>query len=147
MQGIVWEVPLQPSLKPLRVYHKLSPMHGCKERMGAQRGTKVAPQCKHCSCCSGWKGTTQNEATSESKYQAGFGVIICGQNPLTFMISKYSTAVLYDNPYWLNNYEFYHILVKLYISLKSPKAIKALLCTYFSIGLSNYYSWIVYRVT
>ena len=33
---------------------------------------------------------------SESKYQAGFGVIILGQNPLTFMIPIYSTTVLYD---------------------------------------------------
>ena len=32
---------------------------------------------------------------SESKYQAGFGVIILGQNPLTFMIPIYSTTVLY----------------------------------------------------
>ena len=31
---------------------------------------------------------------SESKYQAGFGVIILGQNPLTFMIPIYSTTVL-----------------------------------------------------
>ena len=33
---------------------------------------------------------------SESKYQAGFGVIISGQNPQTFMIYIYSTTVLYD---------------------------------------------------
>ena len=35
---------------------------------------------------------------SESKYQAGFGVIISGQNPQTFMIPIYSTSdtVLYD---------------------------------------------------
>ena len=33
---------------------------------------------------------------SESKYQAGFGVITLGQNPLTLMIPIYSTAVLYD---------------------------------------------------
>ena len=32
----------------------------------------------------------------ESKYQAGFGVIISGQNPQTFMIPIYSTTVLYD---------------------------------------------------
>ena len=32
----------------------------------------------------------------ESKYQAGFGMIILGQNPLTFMIPIYSTTVLYD---------------------------------------------------
>ena len=29
---------------------------------------------------------------SESKYQAGFGVKIGGQNPLTFMIPIYSTT-------------------------------------------------------
>ena len=34
---------------------------------------------------------------SESKYQAGFGVIISGQNPQTFMIPIYSITVLYDN--------------------------------------------------
>ena len=33
----------------------------------------------------------------ESKYQAGFGVIILGQNPLTFMIPIYSTTILYDS--------------------------------------------------
>ena len=33
----------------------------------------------------------------ESKYQAGFGMIILGQNPLTFMIPIYSTTVLYDD--------------------------------------------------
>ena len=32
---------------------------------------------------------------SESKYQAGFGVIVLGQNPQTFMIPIYSTTVLY----------------------------------------------------
>ena len=32
----------------------------------------------------------------ESEYQAGFGVIISGQNPQTFMIPIYSTTVLYD---------------------------------------------------
>jgi len=32
----------------------------------------------------------------ESKYQAGVGVIILGQNPQTFMIPIYSTTVLYD---------------------------------------------------
>jgi len=35
------------------------------------------------------------------KYQAGFGVIILGQNPQTFMIPAYSTTVLYDDPYCL----------------------------------------------
>jgi len=39
----------------------------------------------------------QYSKLSESKYQAGFGVIILGQNPLTFMIRIYSTTVLYDN--------------------------------------------------
>ena len=34
---------------------------------------------------------------SESKYQAGFGVIISGQNPQTFTIPIYSTTVLYDS--------------------------------------------------
>jgi len=33
---------------------------------------------------------------SESKYQAGFGVIISGQNLQTFMIPMYSTTILYD---------------------------------------------------
>ena len=32
----------------------------------------------------------------ESKYQAGFGAIISGQNPQTLMIPIYSTIVLYD---------------------------------------------------
>ena len=32
---------------------------------------------------------------SKSKYQAGFGVIISGQNPQTFLIPIYSTTVLY----------------------------------------------------
>ena len=35
----------------------------------------------------------------ESKYQAGFGVIISGQNPQTFMIPIYSNTVLYDSIY------------------------------------------------
>jgi len=34
-----------------------------------------------------------------SKYQAGFGVIILGQNPQTFMIPINSTTVLYDRLY------------------------------------------------
>jgi len=34
-----------------------------KKRMGDQRGTKVAPWCKHCSSCCWWKGTSQDEAT------------------------------------------------------------------------------------
>ena len=33
-----------------------------------------------------------NPKLSESKYQAGFGVIISGQNPQTFMIPIYSTT-------------------------------------------------------
>ena len=39
----------------------------------------------------------QYSQTVRSKYQAGFGVIILGQNPLTFMIPIYSTTVLYDS--------------------------------------------------
>ena len=39
---------------------------------------------------------------SESKYQAGFGEIILGQNPQTFMIPIYSTTVLYDNAMYKN---------------------------------------------
>ena len=39
---------------------------------------------------------TNTPKLSESKYQASFGVIILGQNPLTFMIPIYSTTVLYD---------------------------------------------------
>jgi len=37
-------------------------LRGCEERMGDQRGTKVAPWCKHCSSCGWWKGTSQDEA-------------------------------------------------------------------------------------
>jgi len=65
-QGIVWGVPQQSvclALKPLRVYRKLSPLRSCEERMGDQRGTKVAPWCKHCSCCGWWIGTSQDKAT------------------------------------------------------------------------------------
>jgi len=43
-----------------------------------------------------WLCLTNAPELSESKYQAGFGVIILGQNPLTFIISIYSTTVLYD---------------------------------------------------
>ena len=43
--------------------YKLSPIRSCEERMGAQRGLKVASWCKHCSCCGWWKGTSQDEAT------------------------------------------------------------------------------------
>jgi len=38
----------------------------------------------------------QYSQTAKSKYQAGFGEIILGQNPRTFMIPTYRT-VLYDN--------------------------------------------------
>jgi len=38
----------------------------------------------------------QYSQLSESKYQAGFGVIILGHNPLTFTILIYNTTVLYD---------------------------------------------------
>jgi len=41
-------------------------------------------------------GLTNAPKVSESKYQAGFWVIILGQNPQTFMIPVYSTTVLYD---------------------------------------------------
>jgi len=34
-----------------------SPVYSCEERMGAQKGSKVAPWCKHCSCCNWSKGT------------------------------------------------------------------------------------------
>ena len=46
----------------------------------------------------GWLSLTNTPKVSESKYQAGFGVIILGQNPQTFMIPIYtcSTTVLYD---------------------------------------------------
>ena len=40
-------------------------------------------------------GLTNTPKLLESKYQTGFGVIIWGQNPLTFMIPIYSTTVLY----------------------------------------------------
>ena len=43
-----------------------------------------------------WLYLTNTPKVSESKYQAGFGMIILGQNPLTFMIPIYSTTVLYD---------------------------------------------------
>ena len=44
-----------------------------------------------------WLCLTNAPKVSESKYQAGFGVIISGKNPQTFMIPIYSTTVLYDN--------------------------------------------------
>ena len=51
-----------------------------------------------------WLSITNAPKVSESKYQAGFGVIISGQNPQTFMIPIYSTAVLYDN-FWISMQE------------------------------------------
>jgi len=65
-QGIAREVlhwSLCLVLKPFCVYRKLSPYAVVKKRMGDQRGTKVAPWCKHCSSCSWWKGTSRDEAT------------------------------------------------------------------------------------
>ena len=44
-----------------------------------------------------WLCLTNTPKLSESKYQAGFGVMILGQNPLTFMIPIECTFVLYDN--------------------------------------------------
>jgi len=38
----------------------------------------------------------QYSQSARKQYQAGFGVIISGQNPQTFMIPIYSTTVLYD---------------------------------------------------
>ena len=43
-----------------------------------------------------WLRLTNTPKVSESKYQAGFGVIISGQNPQTFMIPIYRSTVLYD---------------------------------------------------
>ena len=45
-----------------------------------------------------WLCLTNTPKLSESKYQAGFGVIKfwAKLNPLTFMIPIYSTTVLYD---------------------------------------------------
>ena len=43
-----------------------------------------------------WLSLTNTPKVPESKYQAGFGVIILGQNPQTFKIPIYSTTVLYD---------------------------------------------------
>ena len=45
-----------------------------------------------------WLSLTDTPKVPESKYQAGFGVIVSGQNPQTFMIPIYTTTVLYDNP-------------------------------------------------
>jgi len=62
--SIAWEVPhrsLCLVLKPFRVYRKLSPYAVVKKRMGDQRGTKIAPWCKHCSSCGCWKGTSRDE--------------------------------------------------------------------------------------
>ena len=44
-----------------------------------------------------WLCLTNTPKLSESKYQAGFGMIILRENPQTFMIPIYSTTVLYDN--------------------------------------------------
>ena len=44
-----------------------------------------------------WLSLTNAPKVSESKYQAGFEVIISDQNHQTFMIRIYSTSVLYDN--------------------------------------------------
>ena len=55
-------------------------LRGCEERMGDQRGTKVAPWCKHCSCCSWWKGTSQDEAmliSEETKFLAQAILKLC----------------------------------------------------------------------
>jgi len=63
--GIAREVPHQSLclvLKPFCVYRKSSPYAVVKKRMGDRRGTKVTPWCKHCSSCSCWKGTAQDEA-------------------------------------------------------------------------------------
>ena len=60
----LWKVSQQYvclTLKPLHANHKLSPIHSCEERVGAHRGTKVAPWYKHCSC-GWWKGTSWDEA-------------------------------------------------------------------------------------
>ena len=46
-----------------------------------------------------WLCLTNTPKVPESKYQAGFGVIILGQNPQTFMILIYSTTVLYDDAF------------------------------------------------
>ena len=45
-----------------------------------------------------WLCLTNTPKLPENKYQAGFEVIILGQNPQTFMIPIYSTTVLYDEP-------------------------------------------------
>ena len=43
-----------------------------------------------------WLCLTNASKLLERKYQVGFGEIILGQNPQTFMIPIYSTTVLYD---------------------------------------------------
>ena len=40
-----------------------SHLRSSEKWMGAQRMTKVALRCKYCSCCSWWKGTSQDKAT------------------------------------------------------------------------------------
>jgi len=54
---------------------------------------------------------TNTPKVSESKYQAGFGVIISGQNPLTFMIP---TTILYDK------YIYIYICTTLEVKIKAP---------------------------
>ena len=39
----------------------------CEERMGDQRGTKVAPWYKHYSCCGWWKHTCRDEVMLNSE--------------------------------------------------------------------------------
>ena len=56
-------------------------------------------------------GLAMPNQCSESKYQAGFGVIIWGQNTLTFMIHN-STTDNYD-PYWQVTY----VQLSIYIGL------------------------------
>ena len=60
-EGSLWSLCLAP--KPLCVYYKSSPISGCKKEWRHKVGTKVAPWCKHCSCCGWWKGTSWDEAT------------------------------------------------------------------------------------
>ena len=64
-----FEMYLTPSLilKPLRVYCKSSSYAVVKKSMGDQRGTKVAPWCKHCSSCGWWKGTSWDKVTLSSE--------------------------------------------------------------------------------
>ena len=52
-------------------------------------------------------GLAMPNQLSESKYQAGFGVIMSGQNPQTLMIPIYSTTVLYDSTQSCNRLRYY----------------------------------------